>query len=190
MVGVAVFNADGSILLRHGAVGARQAPAIDSWRADESTRVLDDNDSYWLFGAPVFVGNASQDLTVFGETVPPPQYQGQVAIAISKAALRDVTRDIVVSTATMTVLTAAVLMPLLLLILRRISNPIQALARVMARTEAGEISARAELSGPADVQQMEHAGPAAGPRAGTAQRARRRPERRACESAVHRQREP
>ncbi|ANX03793.1 EAL domain-containing protein [Immundisolibacter cernigliae] len=157
VVGVAVFNADGSTLLRQGAVGARRAAAIEPWRADESTRVLDDNDSYWLFGAPVFVGNASQDLTVFGEAVPPPQYQGQVAVAVSKEALRDVTRDIVLSTATMTVLTAAVLLPLLLLILRRISNPIQALARVMARTESGETSARAELSGPADVQQMERA---------------------------------
>jgi diguanylate cyclase (GGDEF)-like protein len=157
VVGVAVFNADGSTLLRQGAVGARPAPAVNPWRADESTRVLDDNDSYWLFGAPVFVGHASQDLTVFGEAVPPPQYQGQVAVAVSKEALRDVTRDIVLSTATMTVLTAAVLLPLLLLILRRISNPIQALARVMARTESGETSARAQLSGPADVQQMERA---------------------------------
>ena len=157
VMGVSVFNADGSTLLRQGLTGDRQGPAIVPWSANETTRVLDDNDAYWLFGAPVFVGNASPDLTVFGETLPPPQYQGQVTVAISKAALREVARDIVVSTATMTVVTAGLLLPLLLLILRRISNPIQALARVMARTEAGEITARAQLSGPADVQRMEHA---------------------------------
>ncbi len=157
VVGVSVFNADGSTLLRQGLTGDQQGPAAASWSADQTTRILDDNDAYWLFGAPVFVGNASHDLTVFGEAVPPPQYQGQVTVAISKAALREVARDIVLSTATMTVITAGLLLPLLLLILRRISHPIQALARVMARTEAGEITARAQLSGPADVQRMEHA---------------------------------
>jgi diguanylate cyclase (GGDEF)-like protein len=89
--------------------------------------------------------------------VPPPQYQGQVAVAISKAALSDVTREILLSTAALSIVTAALLLPLLLVILRRISQPIQALARVMARTEAGDTAVRAELSGPADVQQMEHA---------------------------------
>jgi len=157
VVGVSVFNADGSTLLRQGLTGDKQGPAIAPWSADETTRVLDDNDSYWLFGAPVFVGSASHDLTVFGEAMPPPQYQGQVTVAISKAALREGARDIVLSTATMTVITAGLLLPLLLLILRRISHPIQALARVMARTESGEITARAQLSGPADVQRMEHA---------------------------------
>ena len=157
VVGVSVFNADGSTLLRQGLPDHQPGPAAAPWSVDEGTRVLDDSDAYWLFGAPVFVGTASQDLTVFGEAVPPPQYQGQVAVAISKAALRQVARDIVLSTATMTIITAGLLLPLLLTILRRISNPIQALARVMARTEAGDITVRAQLSGPADVQRMEHA---------------------------------
>ncbi|MDD3651741.1 EAL domain-containing protein [Immundisolibacter sp.] len=157
VVGVAVFNADGSTLLRRGLTDDVPVQITASWRPNDATRLLRDADTYWLFGAPVFVGTTDQDVTVFGEAVPPPQYQGQVAVAISKAALGEVTREILLSTAALSIVTAALFLPLLLAILRRISQPIQALARVMARTEAGDTTVRAELSGPADVQQMEHA---------------------------------
>ena len=158
VVGVAVFNADNSTLLSHGQLGENPRPPAMAWSPADSARVFDETPGRWLFRAPVFVGDSSPDLTVFGEIMPPPQYQGQVAVAISKAALHEVTRDIVLSTATITLVTTGVLLPLLLLILRRVSAPIQDLARVMRQTEAGDISARAPLSaGPSDVQQMERA---------------------------------
>jgi len=157
VVGVVIFNADGSTLLRDGTVKDLPGALAGNWQAGESTRLLDDNAEFWLFGAPVFVGNAKQDLTVFGETLPPPQYQGQVAIAVSKAALRQAVRDVLLSTVTLALVTAALFLPVVLSILRRISQPIQSLANVMARTESGETSARAELFGTADVQVMERA---------------------------------
>ena len=158
VVGVAVFNADNSTLLNQGRLGDHAKPPAVVWNPGDGARVFEETPGLWLFRAPVFVGDSSPDMTVFGEIMPPPQYQGQVAVAISKAALNTVTRDIVLSTATITIITAAILLPLLLLILRRVSAPIQDLAQVMQQTEAGDITARARLShGPSDVQQMERA---------------------------------
>ncbi|GAB4354320.1 MAG: hypothetical protein Kow0073_10940 [Immundisolibacter sp.] len=158
VVGAAVFNADGSTLLSRGRLGDLPQPPAATWNPDDDARMFAETPQLWLFRAPVFVGDSSPDMTVFGEVLPPPQYQGQVAVAISKAALRAVTRDIVLSTVTITAITAAVLLPLLLLVLRRVSAPIQDLAKVMQQTEAGDITARARLShGPSDVQQMERA---------------------------------
>jgi signal transduction histidine kinase len=157
VVGVAVYNADGSTLLQEGDVGnARPVPAA-SWSATSPSRMVDDASGRWLFQTPVYVGTANAELSAFGEPATPPQYQGQVAVAVSKAALREIARDIVVSTATISALTALLLLPALLIILRHISMPIQGLARVMARTEAGDLDARAPLAGPADVQLMERA---------------------------------
>jgi len=157
VIGVAVYNADGSTLLQEGKIGRSRPQPETSWTAANATRLTEDAYDRWLFQAPVYVGAASPELTAFGEPVPPPQYQGQVAVAVSKNALRQIARDIIVSTATISAVTAALLLPLLLSILKRISNPIQALARVMARTEAGDLTVRAPLSGTADVQQMERA---------------------------------
>ena len=157
VMGVAIYNADDSTLLREGDIGnARPVPAA-SWSATSPSRMVDDASDRWLFQAPVYVGTANAELTAFGEPATPPQYQGQVAVAVSKAALREIARDIVVSTATISALTAVLLLPALLIILRHISLPIQGLARVMARTESGDLSARAPLAGPADVQLMERA---------------------------------
>ena len=157
VVGVAVYNADGSTLLQEGNVGQSRPQPQSAWSEANATGMTDDASDRWLFQAPVFVGAAGPEITAFGEPAPPPQYQGQVAVAVSKAALRQIARDIIVSTATITAMTAALLLPVLLIILKRISNPIQALARVMARTEAGDLTTRARVSGPADVRQMEHA---------------------------------
>lgn len=157
VVGVAVYNADGSTLLQEGNVGAARPRPQELWNDTTGTRMVEDGDDRWLFQAPVFVGAASAELTAFGEPATPPQYQGQVAVAVSKAALREIARDIVVSTATISALTALFLLPALLYILQHISRPIQALARVMSQTETGDLAARAKLAGPADVRGMEHA---------------------------------
>ncbi|MGE0809775.1 MAG: EAL domain-containing protein [Immundisolibacter sp.] len=157
VVGVAIYDADGSTLLQEGNVGAARPQPQGAWSSTTAARMVEDGSERWLFQAPVFVGAASAELTAFGEPASPPQYQGQVTVAVSKAALRQIARDIIVSAATMSALTALVLLPALLYILQHISQPIQALARVMARTETGDLTARARLAGPEDVRRMEHA---------------------------------
>ena len=157
VVGVAIYNADGSTLLQEGNVGTARPQPQAVWSSTTAARMVEDGTERWLFQAPVFVGAASAELTAFGEPASPPQYQGQVAVAVSKAALREIARDIVVSAATISALTALLLLPALLYILQHISRPIQTLARVMTRTESGDLTARADLAGPADVRRMEHA---------------------------------
>jgi diguanylate cyclase (GGDEF)-like protein len=157
VVGVAIYNADGSTLLQEGNLGPARALPQALWMESTATRTIEDGADRWLFQSPVFVGAANAELTAFGEPASPPQYQGQVAVAVSKAALRRISRDIIVSTAAISALTALILLPVLLYILQHIARPIQALARVMAEAESGDLNARAELAGPADVRRMQHA---------------------------------
>ncbi|MGK2942940.1 MAG: EAL domain-containing protein [Immundisolibacter sp.] len=157
VVGAAVFNADGSVLLSQGPAAGKSGTNPPLWPADESTRIVDSDPELWWFRTPVFVGGANADQAFFGEAPTPPQYQGQVAVAVSKQALTEISKDIIVSTLSVTLAIAVLLVPILVSILRRVSNPIRALAQVMTDTETGDITARAKLGGPSDIQQMERA---------------------------------
>lgn len=87
-----------------------------------------------------------------------PERLGQVAVALHKRTQHELARRILVGILGTSSLAAGLLLLFLIQMSRRITRPLESLARVMGQAEHGDLAARADLEGgQADILEMQHA---------------------------------
>jgi len=121
----------------------------------DETKLVKETEQAWYFVAPVYYLHESEE-DVFEENIEP-ELLGYVRVIQSKEGLNTLISNIRNANIIISLVLAAALMILLLLITQRVTKPLKELMSLMRRAQSGETDVRAELSGPKDIQEMEGA---------------------------------
>lgn len=117
-----------------------------------------DQDSQWLFAAPVITSNhAETSNSPFNDLEPTQEQIGYVYVTLTKGTVGNMIREIFRSNTLAICSVAIALLIVLLLIANKITKPLRSLARNMKAAEQGKMDVRAQLSGPPDIAVMESA---------------------------------
>ncbi len=156
VLGVAVYYNDGSALLELGKVKSDIA-AISSLPDEAYLAYESEHD--WHYMAPVYsmATDESGEESLFGMESPEPEVLGYVKIVMGKQSLQAMTSDVLQSNVTVTALLAFFLLLTLLAITRRLIKPLSDLELIMLQIEHGNGYARANVRGPKDIMDMQHA---------------------------------
>jgi diguanylate cyclase (GGDEF)-like protein len=151
---VSITTETGTILYSGGAATSR----LHLHRPSTTDLVHDDKD-YWAFSSPVIAG-ASQD-SVWGELYDEDEEKevslGYVTVLMGKDTVILMERSILRGNLLISLLVAVVLLLLLLGISRRLTKPLETLAATMKQAEEGDSIIRADVGGPVDITDMQHA---------------------------------
>jgi signal transduction histidine kinase len=131
-----------------------RASGSDKSGGRQTSAVLEaESQNAWRFSAPVYSHPPSSP---FHEATSP-ELLGHVAITLSKATLTQMTTGIFVANLTTSFSFALLILFLIRLLSKRVTQPLNQLSACMERAEAGELQVRAELAGPQDIADMAHA---------------------------------
>ncbi|MEJ2442666.1 MAG: EAL domain-containing protein [Exilibacterium sp.] len=163
VAGVSVFTPNHKLLFESDkldVVAPQKSNGENDWPTLKQT--FTETDKAWHFWAPVYAGDALVDeagdgASPFTEVPPLRELVGFVHVVMSKNTLKAMTRQIFRSNLLTSIGLATLLLFLLLAITQRVSRPLKNLAATMGRAQQGDIGVRAELSGPKDIINMEHA---------------------------------
>ncbi len=120
--------------------------------------VQEDNKS-WLFSAPVTAGDSQDNIwNEFDATqIKNEELLGYIYLEVGKDTAILMEQSILRSNLLISLVVAIILLLMLLGISRRLTNPLEKLAATMKRAEEGDSIIRADLGGPADIADMQHA---------------------------------
>ncbi|GEM_PF-1025506 len=153
---VAVYGLRGKPLLDIGAGGAAPARAAGAWPSKAA--LVRETSGEWAFAAPVYAGAGGRSTpSPFELKAPRAQLVGHVYVVISKDNLHALQRGIFIDNVVISTALALLLLIVLRLITRRITDPIRGLSMIMKAAERGESGVRAERRGPKEAADMAHA---------------------------------
>ncbi len=127
--------------------------------APEGYLEMDTADS-WLFRLDVLAERAEDWNPSLEKGLAPqaPERLGQVTVALHKRTQHELAQRILLGILGTSSLAAGLLLLFLIQISRRITRPLESLARVMGQAEHGDLAVRADLKGgQADILEMQHA---------------------------------
>ncbi|ATG92126.1 EAL domain-containing protein [Methylomonas koyamae] len=150
--GVAIYNANREALLELGESTQPAGSAASVW--PEALQLVEETEQAWFFAAPVFARSGGEQASPFEAQTPSPELIGYVRLAIGKQSLLAMKRQIQFVTLLVSGGAALVFFVFLLAMARRLTLPIQQLAKRMGRASAGEKKVRAKLAGPRDITDM------------------------------------
>lgn len=113
----------------------------------------------WYYVSPVYSGrNSSEDAdSPFIDAASEPELLGYVRVLLSKHTLNTMTEGIKRRNLFVSSVLTVILLAFLLIITSRMTKPLKNLADIMRRADQGEYYIRAEVTGPKDIKDMEHA---------------------------------
>jgi diguanylate cyclase (GGDEF)-like protein len=155
--GVGIYMPDHQPLLE---VGAIDAPPGNIWPQLELLTVhREDLDQVWYYTAAVYSGIEDSEYknSPFIPELPEPQLLGYVRVAISQQTLVAMAAKVLQGNFAVSMVLAALLLMLLLMVTKRLIRPLRDLAELMFRAEGGEAFVRADIHGPKDIADMQHA---------------------------------
>ncbi len=153
---VAVYDLDGKPLLDVGKGSGWAPPARGLWPAHAA--LVRETGGDWGFAAPVYAGGGGRGgPSPFELNASRPQLIGHVYVSISKGNLHAVQRGIFLDNVIISTALALLLLVVLRIITRRITDPIHDLSAIMKAAERGEPGVRADRRGPKEVADMAHA---------------------------------
>ena len=154
ILGVTIYHLDHSILLSKGQT-ALATKAQAQW---PSTLLLErETGDAWYFVAPVYAGADDVEESPFVSEPRKPELIGFVRVVKGKKTLNTMARDILRGNLGVSIILAAMLLIVLLIITARLTKPLKNLSEIMQRADQGEEKLRAELSGPKDIIEMQSA---------------------------------
>src|SRR5471032_1918617 len=153
VAGVQISDAKHHVLLAKLQQGVTLDPAAAGQAALTRATLVGENGDAWVFGAPVYGGQA-EEASPFDVQEHQPQLLGYVHVQIGKDTLHRLTWSLLVSNLAITLSFAAILLLLVGLLARHMINPLNALSALMRRAEAGESGMRAAPAGPRDLIEM------------------------------------
>ncbi|MCQ8182609.1 EAL domain-containing protein [Methylomonas sp. SURF-1] len=152
VLGVAIYNTNREALLELGESTQPVGATAAVW--PETLQLVEETEQAWFFAAPVFARSGGERASPFEAQTPGPELIGYVRVAIGKQSLLAMKRQIQCVTLLVSGGAALVFFVFLLAMARRLTLPIQQLAKRMGRASAGEKNVRARLSGPRDITDM------------------------------------
>ncbi|MBN1379744.1 MAG: EAL domain-containing protein [Gammaproteobacteria bacterium] len=156
--GVGIYLPDRTPLLE---VGLIKSPEVTvEWpQLDPSQVHRDDIKKTWYYTSAVYSGieNSEYQNSPFMPELPAPQLLGYVRVAMSQQTLISMATKILQGNFAVSIILASLLLLTLLLITKRLIRPLRDLADLMLRAEHGEAFVRANVSGPKDIADMQHA---------------------------------
>jgi len=153
VAGVQISDAKHHVLLAKLQQGVTLDAAAAGQAALTRATLVGENGDAWVFGAPVYGGQA-EEASPFDVQEHQPQLLGYVHVQIGKDTLHRLTWSLLVSNLAITLSFAAILLLLVGLLARHMINPLNALSALMRRAEAGESGMRAAPAGPRDLIEM------------------------------------
>src|SRR5471032_2045039 len=153
VAGVQISDAKHHVLLAKLQQGVTLDAAAAGQAALTHATLVGENGDAWVFGAPVYGGQA-EEASPFDVQEHQPQLLGYVHVQIGKDTLHRLTWSLLVSNLAITLSFAAILLLLVGLLARHMINPLNALSALMRRAEAGESGMRAAPAGPRDLIEM------------------------------------
>lgn len=147
--------ASGAVLYRD-ASGPRLS---DADRSSGDSHLERETPESWIFRVPV-LAETSADWTLGSENAEPdsPEVLGAVTVALHKRTQRQLTTSILLGILIISAVSAALLLVFLTSMARRMTAPLEALARAMGLAEHGDLGARADLQAShADILAMQQA---------------------------------
>lgn len=154
---VAIFSMDGKPLLSEGEIKNRLGDRWQKHLPDHSA-LIHESGRAWYFASPVYPSAmTNEDESPFEEIEATPEPLGYVLVTLGKGSLHVMTQRIFLVNSFIALALASVLLLILRFITKRLTTPLENLAKTMLRAEQGETRIRAELTGPKDIVDMEHA---------------------------------
>ncbi|WUR16172.1 EAL domain-containing protein [[Empedobacter] haloabium] len=150
---VQISDAQHQVLLQQ-AHGGRWALQPDPRAAPTRATLLAENGDAWLFAAPVLGGQA--EASPFDAQEHQPQLLGYVHVQVGKGTLNKLTWSLMLGNLGITLSFAVILLLLVRLLTRRMTEPLRALSNLMRRARRGEARLRADAAGPRELVDMAH----------------------------------
>ncbi|MCV6604270.1 MAG: ATP-binding protein, partial [Porticoccaceae bacterium] len=150
--GAAIYNADGT-RYEHRQDGQLLRSYLFSGLTD-GARLMHEEGNHWHFAAPVY--SVDDSMVEFGQE-PIRELVGYVVLVVDKSLLDAMFRDILRNNTLASLGVAMLLLLALLGLASKLTKPLEYLSSLMRRAEDGEKQLRAEMSGPKDIVDMQHA---------------------------------
>ncbi|MGS2724555.1 EAL domain-containing protein [Porticoccus sp. GXU_MW_L64] len=150
--GAAIYKANGSRYEYR-----QNGQLLRSYLFDDITDnalLLHEEGDHWHFAAPVH--SVDDSMVEFGEE-PIRELVGYVVLVVDKSLLDAMFRDILRNNTLASLGVATLLLLALLGLASKLTKPLEYLSSIMRRAEDGEKKLRAEMSGPKDIVDMQHA---------------------------------
>ncbi len=151
---VEIFRADGRSLVYRGITETRYADPAMPQMPSRSVFLEAETDEAWHFIAPVWT---RPETSPFDVVAPQEEYLGFVRVTQSKSTLGRLMANIFVVNLAISFFIALVILLTIRWLSDRLTRPLTALSRAMAKAERGEANVRADLEGPRDIETMAHA---------------------------------
>ncbi len=156
VVGIRISTSTGITLWEQG---ASSPPNMQPAPTTIKTALVDDGEQYLIFVAPVRTDVEDDGLWQEGGAEEKAQEEllGHLTIVVTKDSLDRIWIQLLRSNLIVSTAVAIPLLALLLLLTRRLTNPLRSLSAVMLRAEQGELNLRESLDGPKDIAEMQKA---------------------------------
>lgn len=147
---IAILTIDNRILLQRG--GAFSIPNNISANNQTAT-LLEEDINHWLFLAPVFLSpeTTPDDQTLLFQSENKKELIGHVLVKKGKSKINEVFYAAIINNIGISLLFATLLLIVIHIFFKRLIRPLDNLATVMERAEAGETNVFAALEGPREV---------------------------------------
>lgn len=138
--------------------GGEVADEVKMYRPDVGEMVNED-EKYWVFSSPVTAGESQDNVwgELYEEEAEQQEILGYITVRIGKDTVVLMEKSILNGNLVISMIVAVALLLLLLAITRRLTNPLERLSATMKQAEEGDSIVRAEVGGPVDITDMQHA---------------------------------
>ena len=147
---VTIYKKNNDVLLNKGGKVDWQ-PSGNLMFSDNRGSLVNESLNYLHFISPVYTEG---DETPFGITQAKPELLGYVHVAMSKDSLRQLQRNILLESVSISMLFAVFMAFLLRHLVNRMTNPVKELSDIMSRAEEGESQLYATVHGPSEISHM------------------------------------
>jgi signal transduction histidine kinase/CheY-like chemotaxis protein len=152
---VEVLKLDGGSLLAEGMLPKGEAnKPVQIQSATREAYLESESDGAWRFVAPVW---STRKQTPFDVVAPTDELLGHAVVVMSKGTLTKMVANIFLVNIVSSFFFAAVFLVVIRWLSARLTRPLNALSRAMARAEQGDVQVRTAVDGPRDIQTMAQA---------------------------------
>jgi len=121
--------------------------------------LVDESDNYWIFSSPVVAGDSQDSVwgELYDENNDSKVLLGYITVVMGKDTLLLMEQGILRGNLLISLIVAVALLLLLLAASRRLTKPLERLSVTMKQAEEGDSVIRADVGGPVDITDMQHA---------------------------------
>ncbi len=153
VLGLALYDSERQLLYSEGLDTVAASEKRERWPSELELE-LETADA-WFFVAPVYVSDSKKNMaSAITHAADDKRLIGFVRLVMGKEALRAMEQDILWRNLAVSFLLAGVMLLVLLLIIRRVTEPLSELAAVMRRARFGQTGVRVDIQGPRDIVAM------------------------------------